>query len=115
MGLDSSESDEKTLNEALKIINLYLNDRTTLRYVKTKCSFHEFFKFFKHVFYSFSGSHVTESDKLIFNSLHGQVQSMTYSEKEKYLNLSRWFSYVQTFSEVRGNRPKISFSRNMLY
>lgn len=92
MGLDSNELDEKTLNEALKIVNQYLCDRTTL-----------------------SGSHVTESDKLIFNSLYGQVQSMTYSEKEKYLNLSRWFSYVQTVSEVRGNRPKISFSRNMLY
>ena len=31
MGLDSNELDEKTLNEALKIVNQYLCDRTTLR------------------------------------------------------------------------------------
>lgn len=90
MGLCADESQPKI--EALKVLNEYLVDRTTL-----------------------GGTKVTEADKLIFDSLHSSYSTLTFSEKEAYIHLSRWFAYLQDLDEVSQNRQKIVFSRTQLY
>ena len=94
MGLDSNDLNVAYKTDALKVVNQYLEDRTTL---------------------SAGGSRLTESDRVMFHCLHTTYQNMTYAEKEKYINLSRWVSYVQCQPDIRGTRNKLNFSRNLLY
>ena len=90
MGLDLRE--EKVNHEALKVVNQFLADRTTL-----------------------GGTHITEADKLLFNWLYQSVASLTLSEKENYVHLSRYFDYLQNQRDFLENREKISFSKVPLY
>ena len=90
MGIKAEDDQPK--HEALKVINQALSDRTTL-----------------------GGSRLTEADKLMFGLLHKTFTSLNYAEKETYIHLSRWFSYLQNHSEIVGNRERIIFSRNRLY
>ena len=90
MGIKAEDDQPK--HEALKVINQALSDRTTL-----------------------GGTRITEADKLMFELLFKTYTSLTYAEKENYIHLSRWFSYLQTIHEFIGNREKIVFSRNRLY
>jgi glutathione S-transferase len=90
MGIKAEDDQPK--HEALKVINQALSDRTTL-----------------------GGTRITEADKLMFGLLFKTYTSLTYAEKEFYIHLSRWFSYLQTINEFIGNREKIVFSRNRLY
>ena len=90
MGLDLRE--EKVNHEALKVVNQFLADRTTL-----------------------GGTHITEADKLLFNWLYQSVASLTLAEKENYVHLSRYFDYLQNQRDFLGSREKISFSKIPLY
>ena len=90
MGLDGRE--EKANHEALKVLNHFLADRTTL-----------------------GGTHITEADKLIFDCLYPSVSSLTFAEKENYVHLSRYFAYIQNLSDYLGCREKICFSKMTLY
>ena len=40
---------------------------------------------------------------------------MSFQDKEKYSNLSRWFRLVQEYDDLRGGREKIHFSTMPLY
>merc|ERR1712241_113517 len=84
--------DEQPKDEALKVINQALADRTTL-----------------------GGTRITEADKMMFGILYNTYTLLTYAEKENYIHLSRWFSNLQSNKELIANRPKIIFSRNRLY
>ena len=90
MGLNSKDSQPK--HEALKVVNQYLADRTTL-----------------------AGSRVSEADKMMFDVLYNTYSSLTYADKETYIHLSRWFAFLQSIEEISQNRPKVLFSRNLLY
>ena len=90
MGLDLRE--EKVNHEALKVVNQFLADRTTL-----------------------GGTHITEADKLLFNWLYQSVASLTLAEKENCVHLSRYFDYLQNQRDFLGSREKISFSKIPLY
>jgi glutathione S-transferase len=87
---DSAMSSSKT--EALKVMNQFLQDRTTL-----------------------SGTRQTGSDILMFDLLHNTMAVMTFADKEKYLNVSRWFDYLQTLDKVRQDKCPVIFSHNQLY
>ena len=90
MGLD--EKDDKVNHEALKVLNLFLSDRTTL-----------------------GGTKITEADKLVFDCLYQSVSSLTFAEKEHYVHFSRWFDYLQNQSDCLGSKDKICFSKMTLY
>jgi hypothetical protein len=40
------------------------------------------------------------------------MENLTFSEKEKFVNVSRWFAHVQS---VQNGKTKIPFSRTLLY
>lgn len=90
MGLAADDSQPKV--DALKVLNQYLADRTTL-----------------------GGTKLTADDKAMFNVLYQQYASMTYAEKEQFINVSRWIAFLQNHPEVLDGRSKITFSRIQLY
>lgn len=90
MVLDSN--DDHVKSEAFKVLNDYLCDRTTL-----------------------GGTRITEADKIMFESIFKSYATLSYAEKETFLNLSRWISYLQSDDEIIANRSRIQFSRNRLY
>lgn len=40
---------------------------------------------------------------------------LTVQEKEKYLNVSRWFSHIQHYPGVRQHLSNVIFIKNRLY
>ena len=90
MGLDGRE--EKANHEALKVVNHFLSDRTTL-----------------------GGTHISQADKLVFDCLYQSMSSLSFAEKENYVHLSRYFLYLQNLSDFLGGREKICFSKMTLY
>lgn len=90
MGLAADDSQLKV--DALKVLNQYLADRTTL-----------------------GGTKLTENDKAMFKILYQQYASMTYAEKEQFINVSRWIAFLQNEPEILDGRSKIPFSRIQLY
>jgi len=58
---------------------------------------------------------LTLADILMFHSLHPLYNGLTFQEKEKFINLSRWFKNIQGESRVKQNRSNISFLRVPVY
>ncbi|XP_046688783.1 eukaryotic translation elongation factor 1 epsilon-1-like [Homalodisca vitripennis] len=50
-----------------------------------------------------------------YGILHKIMSSITFQEKEQYVNLSRWFNTIQHDSIVRRSRSMVTFSKNALY
>lgn len=92
MGFKPEEESFSSKVEGLKVMDQYLHDRTTL-----------------------GGTRITEADKMMFDSIFATYKGMTFAEKERFLHVSRWFAFLQAQDEVRGNRPKLLFSKNRLY
>jgi translation elongation factor 1 epsilon-1 len=59
-----------------------------------------------------AGNFQTESDEFMYTALHPWMERLTFSEKEKFVNVSRWFAHVQSF---QNGRSQIPFSRTLLY
>ncbi|XP_039277178.1 eukaryotic translation elongation factor 1 epsilon-1 isoform X2 [Nilaparvata lugens] len=57
----------------------------------------------------------TVADIVIFFSLWNVIASLTFQEKEKYLNLSRWFNNIQNDEKIVDMCKQITFSRTLLY
>nr|XP_018896917.1 PREDICTED: eukaryotic translation elongation factor 1 epsilon-1 isoform X1 [Bemisia tabaci] len=62
-----------------------------------------------------AANYLTVADLFLFYVLHPIVASMTFYEKEKYINLSRWFDHLQLEPNIRQTRPLVTFSRTLLY
>ncbi|XP_054983178.1 eukaryotic translation elongation factor 1 epsilon-1 isoform X1 [Sorex araneus] len=62
-----------------------------------------------------TGHRLTLADALLYYGLHRFIVELTVQEKEKYLNVSRWFCHVQHCPGLRQSLPAVVFVRNRLY
>ncbi|CAG7834285.1 unnamed protein product [Allacma fusca] len=63
----------------------------------------------------FAGNSLTLSDVLFYYTLYRTYENLTFEQKEKYPNLSRWLALVQEDAQLRQGRPRIHFIRTPLY
>ncbi|XP_062355081.1 eukaryotic translation elongation factor 1 epsilon-1 [Cinclus cinclus] len=85
----SSKEDTRTI---LKDLNIHLEDKVYL-----------------------AGNIFTLADILMYYGLHHIVVDLTVQEKEKYLNVSRWFNHIQHYPGVRQHLSNVVFIKNRLY
>uniref|UniRef100_A0A8B9P9N7 Eukaryotic translation elongation factor 1 epsilon-1 n=1 Tax=Apteryx owenii TaxID=8824 RepID=A0A8B9P9N7_APTOW len=85
----SSEEDTRII---LKDLNAYLEDKVYL-----------------------AGNSFTLADILMYYGLHPVMADLTVQEKEKYLNVSRWFNHIQHYPGVRQHLSNVIFIKNRLY
>lgn len=85
----SSKEDTQTL---LKDLNSYLEDKVYL-----------------------AGHNPTLADILLYYGLHRLIVDLTVQEKEKYLNVSRWFCHIQHYPDIRQHLSSVVFIKNRLY
>lgn len=85
----SSKEDTQTL---LKDLNSYLEDKVYL-----------------------AGHSITLADILLYYGLHRFIVDLTVQEKEKYLNVSRWFCHIQHYPDIRQHLSSVVFVKNRLY
>ncbi|XP_022091997.1 eukaryotic translation elongation factor 1 epsilon-1-like [Acanthaster planci] len=84
---------EKDASTVLKELNIYLSTRTY-----------------------FLGERLTLPDLLIMYGLQSSLSSLTFQEKEKYMNVSRWFDNVQSIEGVlQKQATPVYFVKNLLY
>uniref|UniRef100_A0A8D0L5Q7 Eukaryotic translation elongation factor 1 epsilon-1 n=1 Tax=Sphenodon punctatus TaxID=8508 RepID=A0A8D0L5Q7_SPHPU len=86
------QSNKDDIRIILKDLNLYLEDKV---YV--------------------TGNNFTLADILMYYGLHSIIADLTVQEKEKYLNVSRWFNHIQHYPGVRQHLSNIVFIKNRLY
>ncbi|XP_049511043.1 eukaryotic translation elongation factor 1 epsilon-1 isoform X2 [Panthera uncia] len=84
-----SKDDVRTL---LKDLNSYLEDKVYL-----------------------TGYNFTLADILLYYGLHRFMVDLTVQEKEKYLNVSRWFCHIQHYPGIRQHLSTVVFIKNRLY
>ncbi|XP_054141288.1 eukaryotic translation elongation factor 1 epsilon-1 [Melozone crissalis] len=85
----SSKEDTRTI---LKDLNMHLEDKVYL-----------------------AGNIFTLADILMYYGLHHIMVDLTVQEKEKYLNVSRWFNHIQHYPGVRQHLSDVVFIKNRLY
>ncbi|XP_064281218.1 eukaryotic translation elongation factor 1 epsilon-1 [Passer domesticus] len=85
----SSKEDTRTI---LKDLNMHLEDKVYL-----------------------AGNIFTLADILMYYGLHQIMVDLTVQEKEKYLNVSRWFNHIQHYPGVRQHLSNVVFIKNRLY
>ncbi|XP_064559490.1 eukaryotic translation elongation factor 1 epsilon-1 isoform X1 [Zonotrichia leucophrys gambelii] len=85
----SSKEDTRTI---LKDLNMHLEDKVYL-----------------------AGNIFTLADILMYYGLHYIMVDLTVQEKEKYLNVSRWFNHIQHYPGVRQHLSDVVFIKNRLY
>ncbi|XP_005041680.1 PREDICTED: eukaryotic translation elongation factor 1 epsilon-1 [Ficedula albicollis] len=85
----SSKEDTRTV---LKDLNMHLEDKVYL-----------------------AGNIFTLADILMYYGLHHIMVDLTVQEKEKYLNVSRWFNHIQHYPGVRQHLSNVVFIKNRLY
>lgn len=88
----SGLANKDDLCTSLKDLNQYLEDKVYL-----------------------AGHNVTLADILMYYGLHPIMAKFTVQEKERYLNVSRWFSHIQHCPGVRQHLSDIVFLKNRLY
>ncbi|XP_030074386.1 eukaryotic translation elongation factor 1 epsilon-1 [Microcaecilia unicolor] len=62
-----------------------------------------------------AGNRLTLADILAYHGLHPLMVALPVHEKERYVNVSRWFSHVQQYPGVKQHLPAIVFLKNRLY
>ncbi|XP_072907050.1 eukaryotic translation elongation factor 1 epsilon-1 isoform X2 [Hemitrygon akajei] len=85
----TTQDDKKII---LKDLNCYLEDKVYL-----------------------AGNSFTLADIMLYNGLHPIVAALTHEDREKYVNVSRWFNHIQHYPGVRQHSAAIVFVRNRLY
>ncbi|XP_075410253.1 eukaryotic translation elongation factor 1 epsilon-1 [Tenrec ecaudatus] len=85
----SSKDDIRIL---LKELNSYLEDKVYL-----------------------TGYNFTLADILLYYGLHHFIVELTVQEKEKYLNVSRWFGHIQHHPGIKQHLTSVVFIKNRLY
>ncbi|XP_078253848.1 eukaryotic translation elongation factor 1 epsilon-1 isoform X1 [Rhinoraja longicauda] len=85
----NTQDDKRTI---LKDLNCYLEDKVYL-----------------------AGNSFTLADIMLYNGLHPIVAGLTHEDREKYVNVSRWFNHIQHYPGVRQYSAPIIFMKNRLY
>ncbi|KAM3860850.1 eukaryotic translation elongation factor 1 epsilon-1 [Diretmus argenteus] len=86
---ECAKEDVKTI---LKDLNLYLQDKVYL-----------------------AGNQFTLADTLVYYGIHPLIVDLAVQEKEKYVNVTRWFDHVQHYPGVRHHLPPVAVLRNRVY
>ncbi|XP_019398652.1 PREDICTED: eukaryotic translation elongation factor 1 epsilon-1 [Crocodylus porosus] len=86
------QSNKEDTRIILKDLNSYLEDKVYL-----------------------AGNNFTLADILMYYGLHHIMVDLTVQEKEKYLNVSRWFNHIQHYPGIRQHLSSIVFIKNRLY
>uniref|UniRef100_A0A0K8T6J7 Nuclear-export cofactor Arc1-like N-terminal domain-containing protein n=1 Tax=Lygus hesperus TaxID=30085 RepID=A0A0K8T6J7_LYGHE len=60
-----------------------------------------------------AGTSPSTVDRQIFDLLYDQISSLSYSEKESVIHLSRWYSTLQMSSKSR--KGHVQLSRSLLF
>ncbi|KAL6091426.1 hypothetical protein STEG23_012590 [Scotinomys teguina] len=89
--VDGHSSKEDT-HSLLKDLNSYLEDKVYL-----------------------AGYNFTLAGILLYYGLHRFIVDLTVEEKEKYLNVSRWFCHIQHYPDIRQHLCSVVFIKNKLY
>ncbi|XP_062335969.1 eukaryotic translation elongation factor 1 epsilon-1 [Osmerus eperlanus] len=76
----------------LKDLNLYLADKVYL-----------------------AGNQFTLADTLMYYGVHPFIVDLAVQEKEKYVNVTRWFDHVQHRPGLRHHLPPVVVLRNRVY
>lgn len=61
------------------------------------------------------GQSLSLADVVVFYSMCAIMDSLNSSDKEKYLNVSRWYEHIQKMGEIRQNLPLINLSTIYLH
>lgn len=61
------------------------------------------------------GQTLSLADVVVFYSLARIMSSLTPVDKEKYLNVSRWYEHLQNINEVRQALPIVNLSTIYLH
>ncbi|XP_068959619.1 eukaryotic translation elongation factor 1 epsilon-1 [Petaurus breviceps papuanus] len=85
-------SNKEDIRSILKDLNSYLEDKVY-----------------------FAGNNFTVADILLYYGLHRFIVDLTFQEKEKYMNMSRWFSHIQHYPGIRQHLSSVVFIKNRLY
>uniref|UniRef100_A0A9L0IT46 Biosis of lysosomal organelles complex 1 subunit 5 n=1 Tax=Equus asinus TaxID=9793 RepID=A0A9L0IT46_EQUAS len=85
-------SSKDDIHALLKDLNSYLEDKVYL-----------------------TGYNFTLADILLYYGLHRFIVDLTVQEKEKYLNVSRWFCHIQHYPGIRQHLSSVVFIKNRLY
>ncbi|XP_017308336.1 eukaryotic translation elongation factor 1 epsilon-1 isoform X2 [Ictalurus punctatus] len=88
--LDNCSKDEVKI--ILKELNQYLVDKVYL-----------------------AGNGITLADTLMYYGIHHIVMELAVQQKEKYLNVTRWFDHIQHYPGVRHHLPPVVVLRNRVY
>ncbi|XP_005306013.2 eukaryotic translation elongation factor 1 epsilon-1 [Chrysemys picta bellii] len=88
----AGHSNKEDIRIILKDLNLYLEDKVYL-----------------------ARNNFTLADILMYYGLHHIIAELTVQEKEKYLNVSRWFNHIQYYPGIRQHLSNIIFMKNRLY
>ncbi|KAK0092383.1 hypothetical protein PV326_001573 [Microctonus aethiopoides] len=62
-----------------------------------------------------TGTSKTVADVVIYYALHSIMNELTHQEKAEYVNISRWFDYIQQEEKLRKNLNLINFELVHLY
>ncbi|XP_010884092.1 eukaryotic translation elongation factor 1 epsilon-1 [Esox lucius] len=83
------KEDIKTI---LKDLNTYLEDKVYL-----------------------AGNQFTLADTLMYYGIHHIIVDLAVQEKEKYVNVTRWFDHVQHYPGIRNHLPPVVVLKNRVY
>ncbi|XP_012671724.2 eukaryotic translation elongation factor 1 epsilon-1 [Clupea harengus] len=83
---------KEDIRTILKDLNTYLEDKVYL-----------------------AGNHISIADPLMYYGLHHIIMDLAVHEKEKYLNVTRWFDHMQHYPIVRHHLPPVAVLRNRVY
>ncbi|XP_024229985.1 eukaryotic translation elongation factor 1 epsilon-1 [Oncorhynchus tshawytscha] len=62
-----------------------------------------------------AGNQFTLADTLMYYGIHHIIVDLVIQEKEKHMNVTRWFDYVQHYTGVRHHVPPVVVLRNRVY
>ncbi|XP_066536795.1 eukaryotic translation elongation factor 1 epsilon-1 [Hoplias malabaricus] len=62
-----------------------------------------------------AGNSFTLADALMYYGIHHIVMDLAVQEKEKVLNVTRWFDHIQHYPGVRHHLPPVVVLRNRVY
>ncbi|KAK6491866.1 eukaryotic translation elongation factor 1 epsilon-1-like [Huso huso] len=62
-----------------------------------------------------AGDDFTLADILVYYGLHPIMTELAVQEKEKYVNVSRWFNHIQHYPGIRQHLPPVVVLKNRLY
>ncbi|MBN3294502.1 MCA3 factor, partial [Polypterus senegalus] len=63
----------------------------------------------------FGGDFLSLADILMYYGLHSYMVDLTVQDREKFVNVSRWFSHIQQLPNVQQHLPRVHIMKNRIY